>query len=92
MIYEGFRLRWTEVDRDRPKSRKYLVHFLDVLMDLEAQTSSELRSFMLYRSIWVLGADFNKIVDLLTEEGSTFYDFSSEQNRLRYRCFRPSVT
>ena len=34
-----------EVDRGRPKSREYLGHFLDVLMDLEAQTLSELRSF-----------------------------------------------
>ena len=45
MVYEGFRLRSTEVDRGRPKSRKCLRHFLVVLMDLEAQTLTELRSF-----------------------------------------------
>ena len=45
MVYEGFRLRSTEVDRGRPKSREYLGPFLDVLMDLEAQSLSELRYF-----------------------------------------------
>ena len=44
MVHEGFRLRSTEVDRGRPKSQKYLGHVLDVLMDLDAQTLSELRS------------------------------------------------
>ena len=34
--------------------------------------------FMLYRSIWVSGVDFIKIIDLLTEEGSTIDDFSSD--------------
>ena len=32
--------------------------------------------FMLYRSIWVSGADVMKIMDCLPEEGSTFVDFS----------------
>ena len=76
MVYEGFRLRSTEVDRGRPKSRECLGHVLDVLMDLEAQTFTELRSFMPHRSIWVSGADFVKIIDLLTEEGSNFDEFS----------------
>ena len=61
MVYEGFRLRSTEVDRGRPKSRKYLEHFLDVLMDLEAQTSSELRSFYALSIYSVSGAEFIKI-------------------------------
>ena len=30
---------------------------------------------MLYRSIWVSGADFIKHMDFLAEEGSTFDDF-----------------
>ena len=30
---------------------------------------------MLYRSVWVLGADFIEIIDFLTEEVSTFEDF-----------------
>ena len=47
-------------------------------MDSEAETLSELTFFMLYRSILVSGAGFIKIMDLLTEEGSTFDDFSSE--------------
>ena len=45
MVYEGVGVRSGEVDRGRPKSRKYLGHCLDVLMDLEAQTLAELRSF-----------------------------------------------
>ena len=42
MVYEGFRLRSTEVDRGLPNLRKYLGHFLDVLMDLEARTLPKL--------------------------------------------------
>ena len=42
MVYEGVRVRSTEVDRGRPKSQKYLF-LLVVLMDLEAETLSELR-------------------------------------------------
>ena len=34
--------------------------------------------FMLYRSTWVSGADFIKIMDCLAEDGSTFDDLSSE--------------
>ena len=45
MVYEGFRLRSTEVDRGRPKSPKYLEHFLVVLMDWEAQTLPKLNMF-----------------------------------------------
>ena len=37
MFYEGFRLRSTEVDRGRPKSRECLGDLLVVLMDLEAR-------------------------------------------------------
>ena len=35
---------------------------------------------MLYRSIWLSEADFIKIMDLLTEDGSKFDDFSSENH------------
>ena len=35
--------------------------------------------FMPHRSIWVSGADFIKIMDLLTEEGSNFEDFGEEK-------------
>ena len=35
--------------------------------------------FMLYRFIWVSGAGLIRIMDLLTEEGSIFEDFSSEK-------------
>ena len=55
MVYEGFRLRSTEVDRGRPKSRECLGHVLVVLMDLEAQTLTELRSFnalSIYIGLW----------------------------------------
>ena len=34
---------------------------------------------MLYRSIWVSGADFIKIMELLTEEGSDVEDFGEEK-------------
>ena len=54
---------------------RFLGHVLVVLMDLEAETFSELRSFMLYRFILVSGAGFIKIMDLLTEEVSKFKEF-----------------
>ena len=34
---------------------------------------------MLYRFIWVWGADFIEIMDLLDEEGSMFDDFVAEK-------------
>ena len=34
---------------------------------------------MPHRSIWVSGADFIKIIDCLTEEGSMFEDFGEEK-------------
>ena len=34
---------------------------------------------MLYRSIWVSGAGFIKIMDLLAREGSMFDDFVAEK-------------
>ena len=42
VVHEGFRLRSTEVDRGRPKSRECLGHCLVVLMDLEARTLPKL--------------------------------------------------
>ena len=42
MVYEGVRLRSVEVNGFLGR---FLGHFLDVLMDLEAETLSELRSF-----------------------------------------------
>ena len=49
MVYEGVRLRSTEVDRERSSSTEsakvFGAFFLVVLMDFEAQTLSELRSF-----------------------------------------------
>ena len=35
---------------------------------------------MLYRSIWVSGADFIELMDLLTEEGSKF-DYVCDRNK-----------
>ena len=86
MVYEGVRLRSTEVDRGRPKSQKYLGHVLVVRMDLEAQTLSELKSFYVL-SIYigfgsrrlVSGTDFIKDIDLFDREGSMFDDFVTEQ-------------
>ena len=69
-------MRSTEVER---KSREYLGHLLVVLMDLEAENFVRIEIFfMFYRSIWVSGADFIKMMDLLTEDGSTFDDMSAE--------------
>ena len=48
-------------------------------MDLEAETLSELRFVMLYRSILVSGADFIKIIVLGAREGSMFDDFVAEK-------------
>ena len=48
-------------------------------MDLEAETLSELRFCMLYRSMMVSGAGFIKIMDLLAREGSKFDDFVAEK-------------
>ena len=67
------------VDRGRPKPQKYLGLLFDFLMDLEAQTLTALKYFMLYRFIWISGADVIKHMDLLTEEGSKFDDFQSER-------------
>ena len=58
MVYEGVRVRSggrVEVDRGRPKSRECLGHLLNVLMDLEAQTLTELKSFYalsIYMGFW----------------------------------------
>ena len=53
--------------------------FLVVLMDLEAQTLSELR-FVYALSIYIgFGAGFLKIMDLLAREGSIFEDFVAEK-------------
>ena len=35
--------------------------------------------FMLYRSIWVSGADFIKNIDFLTKEGSNFEDLGKDK-------------
>ena len=68
----GGRSRSTEI-------AKVFGFFLVVLMDLEAETLSELKHFMLYRSILVSGTGFIKIMDLLAREGSMFDDFVAEQ-------------
>ena len=58
---------------------RFLGHLLVVLIDLEAETLSELRFFvMLYRSILVLGAGFVKIIDFWAREGSMFDDVVAE--------------
>ena len=81
MVYEGFRLRSTEVDRGRPNSRKYLGLVLDVLMDFGSSDFDRIEIFLC--SIDVYGfrepADFIKLMDLLTEDGSKFDGFSSER-------------
>ena len=46
-----------------------------VLMDLEAETLSELKYFYALSIYIGFGAGFIKIMDLLTEEGSKFYNF-----------------
>ena len=79
MAYEGVRVRSTEVDRGRPKSRECFGAFFgrpDGFGSLDFAQIVDL--FMLYRSIWVSGADVIKSMDLLTVEGSTFDDLSSE--------------
>ena len=48
-------------------------------MDLEAQTLSELKSFLLYPSILVSGADVIKMMDVLAREGSIFDGFVAEK-------------
>ena len=57
-------MRSIEVDRNR----EYLGHVLVVLMDLEAQTLSELRSFYALSICIGFGSRFIKIIDFLTEE------------------------
>ena len=79
MVYEGFLLRSTEVDRGRPKSQKYLGLFLVVLMDLEAQTLSELK-YVYALSIYIgFGSRcYNKNIHFLAREGSMFEYFVAE--------------
>ena len=68
-------MRSVEVGLGRRIFGRFLWHFVVVLMDLEAETLSELTSFMLYRSILVSGADVIKHMEILTEKGSKFYYF-----------------
>ena len=47
-------------------------HFLDVILELEAETLSESNFLMADLTIWISGADFIKMGEFLAEEGSTF--------------------
>ena len=58
MVYEGFRLRSTEVDRGRPKSRVFGASFGCPDGFGSSDFAQNVDLFMLYRSIWVSGADF----------------------------------
>ena len=50
--------------------------FWDVLMDLGSSDFAQIADvFVLYRSVWVSGADFIRHMDCLAEEGPTFDDF-----------------
>ena len=92
MVYEGVRLRSTAVDRGRPKSQKYLGFCLLVLMDLEAQTLSELR-FVYALSIRIgFGSRCYWNNGLFGQGRVDAWRFCSGQNRLRNRFFPPSKT
>ena len=68
----GDRVRSTEIV-------KVFGAFLVVLMDLEAQTLSELRSFYVLSIYIGFGSRFYiKIMDLLAREGSMLDDFVAE--------------
>ena len=57
---------------------RFLEHFLVVLMDLEAETLSELKSFYALSIYIGFGNRFYKHIDLLAREGSIVDDFVAE--------------
>ena len=69
MVYEGFRLRSTEVDRGRPKSRKYLGHFRTSWWIWKLRLCQNWNMFMLHRSIWVSGADLIRLWNCWPRKG-----------------------
>ena len=82
--------RPTSADLGETTLGEYLGHLLVVLMDLEAETLSELKSFYapsIY--IWVSGVDVIQIMDL-GRGRVEIPRFFIGRNRLRYRCFRLS--
>ena len=69
LVFEGFCLRSTEVDRSRDSIRGFLGR-PDGFGSLDFAQVVDL--FMLYRSTLVSGADSIKHMDCLAEEGSKF--------------------
>ena len=53
-----------------------LGHFLDVILELEAETLSELIFLMPDLTIWFSRADFIEMGEFLAEEGSNFVELS----------------
>ena len=82
VVYEGFRLRSTEVDRGRSRSTDIARVFRAFVGRPDGFGSSDfahiVHCLMLYRSIWVSGADSMTFTDLLAEEGSTFSEHSGQ--------------
>ena len=79
MVYEGFRLRSTEVDRGRPKSR-VVGAFLGRPDGFGSSDVAQIVDcVILYISIYMgFGSRIYEIMDFLTEDGSNFDDFSLE--------------
>ena len=65
MVHEG--VGWGQL-----KSREYFGHFRLVILLLEAEILSELRFYMLYRSIWVPGGDSLKMIDFWAKQRPEF--------------------
>ena len=69
MIYEGFRLRSTEVDRGRPKSRVFGALFGRPDGFGSSDFAQNVDLFMLYRSILVSGADSKQKMECWQRKG-----------------------
>ena len=84
MVYEGVGVRSGEVGWGRVRSTELAKVFGAFVGRPDGFGSSDFAhivdSWMLYRSIWLSGADVIEIMDFLTEEGSKFDDLSLEKS------------